>query len=901
MKRLTVLLNKSLHLSLCLMVLLSAFYSGGGAVFAAEEVGNQNVSQYMVTYDGKATEINFEEKGILHLTEVSAEKPDVLTGRFEDLTKEIQVDSSATVTSEAVTTEEYAVDGATEYEETLSTGEVIVFSLEYGDTLAVVPVTLPSDVVAVSETESTSDTETPSEFEKTEVVTTNENGSFIERIYIVDAAGEVSSEIGFNYYALNETGNSVEITKAEYDQLNGTIQSLASTNLTVSGPSVVYNTHVQNIGWQADVSNGATAGTTGKGLRLEAMRISLSGGSYSGSISYRTHVQNVGWMDLQSDGAVSGSLGKSQRMEAIQIQLTGDIAAAYDVYYRVHIQDIGWTAWTANGKLAGSEGMAKRLEAMEVKLVKKGDTSPVTGKAYYSAVNTLPFSPAVNYSSHVQNVGWQTEVKDGAISGTTGQAQRIEAVKIQLSHLSVEGSIKYRTQVEGIGWTSWSQDGAVSGTSGQAKRVEAIEVQLAGEIAAYYDVYYSVYSETYGWLGWAKNGESAGTEGLGKRVEAIRVLLVEKGNSAQVPKSTSVAFLKDSRPVITYQAHVQDYGWLAKVAEGELSGTTGTAKQLEAFQISLGGSGTSGGITYRSDVDGIGWKDWTTSGSTSGTIGAGKKVKAIEIKLTGSFADNYDVYYRVHAQNYGWLGWAKNGEPAGVEVNNTRLEAYEIKIVKKGEAAPGSIASPYIEAKQLIYLDPGHGGWDSGASFNGVYEKTINLKVANKVKALLEAKGYNVAMTRTTDVSVSGTTDLSTELLARAAMANAAKADIFVSIHHNSAGYTSTVSGIETFYYGYYAGWEPEINQAMHLDPARLANSVTLADEIQSSLISATGAKDRGIYDETFAVLRETAMPAVLLELGFMSNATELAKLATDSYQNILAQAVANGIFNYYQ
>ena len=62
---------------------------------------------------------------------------------------------------------------------------------------------------------------------------------------------------------------------------------------------------------------------------------------------------------------------------------------------------------------------------------------------------------------------------------------------------------------------------------------------------------------------------------------------------------------------------------------------------------------------------------------------------------------------------------------------------------------------------------------------------TINLKVALKVKAILEAKGYNVAMTRTSDVSVSGTKNLSTELLARAAMANAANADIFVSIHHN--------------------------------------------------------------------------------------------------------------------
>ena len=155
---------------------------------------------------------------------------------------------------------------------------------------------------------------------------------------------------------------------------------------------------------------------------------------------------------------------------------------------------------------------------------------------------------------------------------------------------------------------------------------------------------------------------------------------------------------KNSRPVITYQAYVQDYGWLAKVAEGALSGTTGQAKQLEAFQISLAGSGTLGGITYRSDVGGVGWKDWTTNGSTSGTIGESKKIKAIEIKLTGTFADYYDVYYRVHAQNRGWMGWAKNGESAGTEGMGLRLEGIQIMVVPKDSAAPGSTAFPFMSS-----------------------------------------------------------------------------------------------------------------------------------------------------------------------------------------------------------
>lgn len=143
--------------------------------------------------------------------------------------------------------------------------------------------------------------------------------------------------------------------------------------------------------------------------------------------------------------------------------------------------------------------------------------------------------------------------------------------------------------VQDAGWTEWSTNGQIAGTLGQAKRVEAIEAKLSGDIAAYYDVYYSVYSESYGWLAWAKNGEPAGTEGLAKRVEALKVVLVQKGKSAPSSGSTNIAFVKSEKPVLAYQAHVQDYGWLPKVADGILSGTVGKAKQLEALRISLTG------------------------------------------------------------------------------------------------------------------------------------------------------------------------------------------------------------------------------------------------------------------------------------------------------------------------
>lgn len=183
---------------------------------------------------------------------------------------------------------------------------------------------------------------------------------------------------------------------------------------------------------------------------------------------------------------------------------------------------------------------------------------------------------------------------------------------------------------------------------------------------------------------------------MAKRVEALKVVLVQKGKSAPSSGSTNIAFVKSEKPVLAYQAHVQDYGWLPKVADGILSGTVGKAKQLEALRISLTGMNASSGISYRTNMEDRGWMPWTSNDTISGTIGEGKKAKAIQIQLSGTLAESYDIYYRVHAQNYGWLGWAKNGESAGVELSNTRLEAYEVKLIKKGQAAPTPMGNSYI-------------------------------------------------------------------------------------------------------------------------------------------------------------------------------------------------------------
>ena len=148
-------------------------------------------------------------------------------------------------------------------------------------------------------------------------------------------------------------------------------------------PTVNYQTHVQNIGWQGVVKNGEIAGTSGKNLQLEAIKINLSDGALDGNIEYSTHIQNIGWQDYKANGALSGTTGKNLQLEAIKIKLAGDASRYYDVYYRVHIQDKGWLNWAANGASAGSQAASKHLEAIQIKIVRKGETAPKgSGKAF---------------------------------------------------------------------------------------------------------------------------------------------------------------------------------------------------------------------------------------------------------------------------------------------------------------------------------------------------------------------------------------------------------------------------------------------------------------------------------------------------------------------------------------
>jgi len=109
---------------------------------------------------------------------------------------------------------------------------------------------------------------------------------------------------------------------------------------------------------------------------------------YDIGVKYKTHVQNIGWQDFVTNGAQSGTMGKSLRLETIQIELTGGDAGLFDIYYQVHAQNVGWMGWAKNGNSAGTEGLSYRLEAYGFKLYPRATLHQEQPNIHLLKINT---------------------------------------------------------------------------------------------------------------------------------------------------------------------------------------------------------------------------------------------------------------------------------------------------------------------------------------------------------------------------------------------------------------------------------------------------------------------------------------------------------------------------------
>ncbi|PJI06577.1 MULTISPECIES: hypothetical protein [Clostridium] len=286
-------------------------------------------------------------------------------------------------------------------------------------------------------------------------------------------------------------------------------ENIAKADTNIANVGVSYSGHVQNIGWQTPVSDGQEAGTDGKGLRVEALKLNLTNAPKGAAIEYQAHVQNIGWQDWKQDGQEAGTDGKGLRVEALKIKLKN--MPGYSIQYKAHVENVGWQDWVSDGQEAGTDGKGLRVEALEIRIVKTSDTTV-----------------GVNYSGHVQNIGWQNAVENGQIAGTEGQGLRVEALKLNLENAPADAHIKYQTHVQNIGWQTPVSDGQEGGTDGKSYRVEAIKIALEGMPG--YSVQYRAHVQNIGWQNWVSDGQEAGTDGKGLRVEAIEVRIVLTGH-----------------------------------------------------------------------------------------------------------------------------------------------------------------------------------------------------------------------------------------------------------------------------------------------------------------------------------------------------------------------------------
>lgn len=235
-----------------------------------------------------------------------------------------------------------------------------------------------------------------------------------------------------------------------------------------------------------------------------------------------------------------------------------------------------------------------------------------------------------------------------------------------------------------------------------------------------------------------------------------------------------------------------------------------------------------------------------------------------------------------------WL----NAQPTGsVPSGDWQLAAVDLDLLQLAV-----LAEKESEPKRLhVLIDPGHGGEDDGAASRdpALKEKNLTLSLAQEIAKHLEKAGMRVDLTRTHDTTLS--------LAERARLANKKKADLFLCVHANHAS-NAEATGIETYVLpacGYPGTADGSRARGWQIGNRNDYHNTLLGFSIHSKLVAQTNTVDRGLKRQSFFVLRETSCPAVLLELGFLSNRAETLKMVTPAWQKQCADAVTAGVIAY--
>ena len=310
----------------------------------------------------------------------------------------------------------------------------------------------------------------------------------------------------------------------------------------------------------------------------------------------------------------------------------------------------------------------------------------------------------------------------------------------------------------------------------------------------------------------------------------------------------------------------QNNNRIAEIKEIEIS-NSGNQLIIRADRTLTYTNGWESALFYTITIDNARLASGVREPSTSGS----NTISQVQIEQTG---DN-TVVIRVRPAAQVQIEGVNQPSPQMLALSLRSYAAFSPSSENPDFTDPSNNSIELPENRQgdiLIVLDPGHGGRDPGAvGIGGLDEVEIVTPVALRVGELLEQQGIDIAFTRTEDVEV--------DLPPRVSLANRLQANLFVSIHANAISLSRPdVNGIETYYF---------------------SSGKDLAFYVHESLIDATGSNDRGVRTARFYVLRNTDMPAILLELGFVTGDEDARNLSDPDYREILAQAIARGILEY--
>ena len=277
------------------------------------------------------------------------------------------------------------------------------------------------------------------------------------------------------------------------------------------------------------------------------------------------------------------------------------------------------------------------------------------------------------YVAHCEDVGWCDPVRDGQVAGTVGYAARLEAIKITppdgltldvMLHLEDAGDVWYRGVKRGV-------SDPVMGTTGEGRRVEGIQINVTertGDMRGK-AVYYRVHMQDAGWTWWTREGTFCGTRGEGKRVEAVQIMIFVE-QEASDPKNDGG---------IRYRVHTQDFGWLPEVRDGQIAGTTGQSRRVEAIQFTHLPEGLE--LDVHAHIENKGDMAFDFIGGDNlpviGTVGQGLRLEGFNIHVLENRTGK-KLKYDGHVQDVGWTGECSAGTPCGTAGQAKRLEAVKL-------------------------------------------------------------------------------------------------------------------------------------------------------------------------------------------------------------------------------